>query len=291
MRFDCTKSDNFVNLVEFSNKLRNTRMTITGGFDHSPEAIEQLVLSEFWPKAVPESLIVKSQDAITHRSKSIIGSFVGNLNGKKFLDFGCGNGLCAAAAATSAALSVGYDIVKDEAWADTSVQLSTDWEEVKKHGHFDVVLLYDVFDHVQESHVPTILKQISEISNKDTIIRVRCHPWTSIHGGHLYENLNRAYAHLFLTDAQITKYQTSPVRKITRPMKVYADAWAAGGFNVDKTETHKTNWDHNNIGKFFQEPDVALFINKQSPQQVLGTARWQKDVLPIEFIDFTLSKK
>lgn len=289
MQFECTKIEDFDKFINFSKNLQNPKLIISGEFNESPNAIEEFILSDIWPKAIPDSLIVRSKESIIHRAKSIIGSFVGNLNGQKFLDFGCGNGRCVEAADNSK-LSVGYDIKPDEDWKELNVNLTTNWGDVEKHGIFDKILLYDVFDHIKEDELPNVLQKLSKISGPQTTIIVRCHPWTSIHGGHLYENLNKAYAHLFMTDEQLLKYQTSEVRKITRPMKTYKDAWNSGGFIVEKTDIHKTNWENHGVGKFFQESSIVEFLDKNSPQKVSGTAQWQKDVLPIEFVDFTLKK-
>lgn len=290
MKFASTNPEQFEKLIELSKSIRAPKIVIQGGFNTNPEAIEQLILSDFWPKAVPESLIVRGQEAVSHRSKSIITSFVGNLEGKKFLDFGCGNGGCTATAAMQADYAIGYDITETEEWVD-GINLTTNFNEVKENGPYDVILLYDVFDHIYEDKINSILNQIYSVCHDNTIIKARCHPWTAIHGGHIYENLNRAYAHLFLTDEQLKKYQTSEVRKITRPMKVYNDAWATANFSVIKSDVHKINWEHAGIGDFFSENDVVMFLNKESPQRLLNGADWQKTVLPIEFIDFTLKKK
>lgn len=292
MQFTCTEQSEFPVFLEFASQLTNVKLTMYGEFDQNPDVVEKLILSKYWPKAVSESSIVKPKDtdAILHRSKSVINYFVKSLTGKKFLDFGCGAGHCVEIAKATAKFAIGFDIVENEAWKTFDVKLTTNFDEIKYHGPYDVILLYDVFDHVPEDQNAEMLKRLATVSNSDTIIKVRCHPWTSIHGGHLYEKLNRAYAHLFLTDEQIAKYQTSPVRKIIRPMQAYNNAWAAGGFEVVNQDKHEINW-NNNIGKFFQEPDTAQFLYQKSPQKLSGNAKWQKAVLPIEFIDFILKKK
>jgi len=149
--------------------------------------------------------------------------------------------------------------------------------------------MFDVFDHIPEDKLEDSLKKIHSICHNDTIVKVRCHPWTSIHGGHLYEKLNKAFAHLFLTDEQIKKYQSQFVRKITRPSKVYNEAWDKYGFKVIDSEVHHSmEWDRNN--KFFQDEEVSSFLESKSPQKLESKAEWQKHVLSIEFMDYTLKK-
>ena len=290
MKFTCTNKDQFNSLIELSSVLKSPKFSLSGSFDANEEAIEKLILSEFWPKAVPDSMIVRSQEAVSHRSKAIITSFIGNLENKKFLDYGCGDGSCVITAAVQANYAAGFDIKENDEWID-GINLTTDFSKIKENGPYDVILLYDVFDHIPEDQINGCLNQIHSVCHPKTKIRVRCHPWTSIHGGHIYESINKAYAHLFLSNDQLEKYQATFVRKITRPMKVYNSAWEQANFVVEKTETHKINWEHNNIGEFFGESDISNFLNTESPQKLLGSQEWQKTVLPVEFIDFTLTCK
>lgn len=284
MKFSCSNPSEYGKLIELSNHVLSSILTLSGGLNQSPESIEQLILSDFWPRAVPESLIVRTPEAALYRSRAVINSFVGDLSGKKFLDFGCGDGLCVKSA-INADLAIGYDIVQHRDWDHNN--LTTDFENVMKYGKYDKILLYDVFDHVDECAVPTVMSQIREVADEHTIFHIRCHPWTSIHGGHLYLNLNKAFAHLFLTDEQISKYQTDKVRKIIRPLKTYTETWQNYGFQtVDMVVKKRTL--ANDVGDFFDSPDVVDFLQHRSPQKLDADHEWQQSVLPIEFVDFKL---
>lgn len=249
----------------------------------TPEFIERLVLSEFWPKAVPEAMIVRHKEIAKNRARSIISIIPGGVINKKFLDFGCGTGDCVNAA-SSANLAIGYDITQHQEWVGDN--FTTDFDKVRVNGPFDVILMYDVFDHIL-GNVQEALGQLRSVCSSSTVVHVRCHPWTSVHGGHVYEKLNKAYAHLFLTDAQLEKYQTTNVRKINRPLTFYNEAWKEAGFKIISNVNHKINWD-GEIGQFMNNQDVTEFLDKKSPQAVFGTSEWQNNILPIEFVDFRL---
>lgn len=261
--------------------LENPSLQLTGKLKKDPASLEQFILSDFWPKAVPDSLIVKTESAIKLRAKSIIRSFLPDLADKTFLDFGCGDGSCVHAV-TESKLTLGYDIVKDEKWAN-SEQLTTDFKKVKASGPFDIIMMYDVFDHVPGDQLESVINRIFQVCHANTKVYVRCHPWTSIHGGHCYEKLNKAYAHLFLNDEQLAKYGSGFVRKIIRPINKYRSTWGSM-FKIDKMTTHRRHADKE-VDTFFEKNDLVQLINEKCK----GNADWQQSVLPIEFVDFILS--
>jgi hypothetical protein len=281
MHFSSKDPEEFSELAQFSSMLSNPSISITGSFPTDPDEIEQLILSKYWPEAVPDRQIITSLELIEKRAKVIVEAFLPNLSGKKFLDFGCGTGHCVKFAKETAEIAVGFDITKDEVWDAIDALLFLDFDKVKENGPYDHIMLYDVFDHIPEEDVEEAMVRIAELSHEDTVIKIRCQPWTGIHGGHVYENLNRAYAHLFLSDEQLKRYQTVFTRKITRPIATYMAAWDKGGFKVVSSELHTKS-----LGEFFQDEDVSTFLNKSG----LGVAKWQQDVLPIEFVDYTLKK-
>lgn len=285
MRFTSNIVQDFAKFAELAKLVEAPRLIMKCGFKKDPESIEKLINSDFWPKAVPDPVIVRTVDAMAHRSKSILASFVGELKDKTFMDFGCGNGFCVKYAADKASMAVGFDAKADEGWSKIEALISDDFKSIKDKGPFDVILMYDVFDHIPEKDIDTALHRLRVVCHSDTVIKVRCHPWTAIHGGHVYENLNRAYAHLFMTDEQLSKHQSEYVRKITRPMKTYKDAWSNHGFKAADSKTHRINWAHGGVGDFFSQDDVTDYLASKA---ALGAADWQKRVLPVEFIDFTL---
>jgi len=59
---------------------------------------------------------------------------------------------------------------------------------------YDFILINDVLDHAADPL--DMLEQVNKIRNPETKIVVRCHPWTSRHGTHVYKQMNKAFLHL-----------------------------------------------------------------------------------------------
>ncbi len=257
--------------------------------------IDELIKSSFWPEALPSALIASEDAKVRFRSKTIVRSYVGNVTGKKILDFGCGNGYCTREAISAgAAISVGYDIKRNNTWDEAQPSnlspaivdpiLTTDFDEVLKYAPYDIILMYDVVDHIKPDEVNDAISKVISACDYKTFVKVRCHPWTSIHGGHIYEKLNRAYGHLLLSDDGLAEYQSEYVNKITRPIATYNKVF-------DKFTTLNTN-----INKSYSSDNVSNVMKDKSivnrlQKSLGGDGKWQSDVLPIEFVDYLLSKK
>lgn len=167
--------------------------------------IINLLQSEEWPEAVPAVLICEdTEEDKTERAEGILSLLDENIENKKFLDFGCGEGHVAMKASELSSISIGYDICQTGqlAWeGNDKFILTSDFSKVEKYSPFDVVLLYDVLDHCQS---PTeVLNLVKSVCNSSSRIHVRCHSWMSRHGGHLYKTLNKAWAHLLLTEEEL----------------------------------------------------------------------------------------
>ena len=84
------------------------RSKINKTVENSP--VINLLKSDEWPEAVPEFLICEdTEEDKSDRAEGILDFMGLDLDGKKFLDFGCGEGHVAMKAAESAKVSVGYD--------------------------------------------------------------------------------------------------------------------------------------------------------------------------------------
>jgi hypothetical protein len=253
-----------------------------------------LILSDQWPNEVPQSMVVKNDQQVAIRAKSIVHSYgLPSMRGKKFLDFGCGNGSVAIEACKLGLLAYGYDVKKQ--WSDElispqnlsheigTVDFSTDIDDIILNGPYDFIGVYDVIDHIM-THEEAVeaMSVVKKCSTSDTVIKVRCHPWTSKHGGHLYETVNKAFAHILLSDEEYNRLATVKVRKITRPLIEYDRIFDKAGFtlvNIDKSEIP--------IDPIFtSEPLIAAFEKRLN-----GNADWQSKVLPMTFIDYVLKSK
>lgn len=250
--------------------------------------IKNLVMSSFWPSAVDSTLIVDNEEEKYYRAMSIISMMVGQkIEGKKFLDFGCGEGHSVIAAAQKGAKSWGYDIV-DQKWGelkrddvpDGNAVITTDFEEIKRNGPYDVVLIYDVVDHiVDDNERLQALKNVKSVCGENAKVHVRCHPFTSRHGTHLYKKFNKAYAHLLLSDEDLKEYGGEETAKIKSPVKTYKDLFGESGFEIQSMDAIKTPME-----EIFKSEEMA----KAFGSKVNGDIEWQGHVLPIDFIDYVL---
>jgi len=188
----------------FNKLLEEEKATLSGPASEREKLAEltdlrMLVKSDLWPDAVSKELIsdAKTQNA---RAMGILQTMNIPIAGKKFLDFGCGEGHTVGIAnEVFGAAAFGYDI-KNFEWDNENIVNSL--EEVFKNGPYDVILLYDVLDHAEEPE--TILKTCKKILGPDGKIFVRLHPWFSRSGTHIYKQLNKAYLQLVFNDDELS---------------------------------------------------------------------------------------
>lgn len=187
------------------------------------ENLKLLLSSSFWPAAIsPELICDLNSDEDKHkRANKILDTIDTPIEFLKVLDFGCGEGhVVHNALKQKPAKIVGYDLQASPTWnewqTDTCV-LTTKWDEVVKNGPYNVVLMYDVIDHLEpkeQTHVqasPTdpsknileCLGEIREVMENKAKLYVCCHPWCSRHATHMYHNINKAYIHLVFTDVEL----------------------------------------------------------------------------------------
>ena len=258
--------------------------------------IDLLLNSSEWPEAINDAIIcdTKSDEEKNQRAEAILDIIVNiNLKGLKFLDFGCGEGhVVSKSLEQSPKLSIGYDIVKSEKWVKDNY--TTDWEIVKKLGPYNVILMYDVIDHIISADEELInkLKEIKALLIPNGKIYVRTHPWCSRHATHIYNKLNKAFVHLVFTPQELSAmgYTQEKIRIIKHPLQEYNDLFSAAelviydGPHISKEE----------IEPFFtNNPLIEQKIKahyKDSPFYIL------RDNFPIwtlecQFIDYILQNK
>ena len=171
-------------------------------FEESRQArkdhVKKLLSIEEWPEAVPPYLVASDasdQDQID-RANAVLDAM--GAEGKRFLDFGCGEGWIAKQMLERGAEeATGYDIKRSPTWQRLEgPKFTHNFNELKRL-HYDAVMLYDVLDHAEDPE--DVMKKVEMVLKKEGKVYVRCHPWTSIHANHVYKKgLNKAYAHLFL---------------------------------------------------------------------------------------------
>jgi len=243
--------------------------SISSASENDFEKLKILLESEDWPEAVPEFQITdeSSESDKDERAETIADLFVQLSPGKKFLDFGCGEGHVAKHVSKSN-LAVGYDIyppkIQSSPWdvKSDSLILTSDFGTVRSNAPYDEILIYDVLDHAEDP--VKVLEMAKSVLSENGLIRVRCHPWCSRHGGHLYRKINKAFVHLVFSESELSKM----------------------GIDCDKTITKKVIYPIATYEKYISQANlskVSMEVDNQEPE-----AFFSDNPLVAERIKFSL---
>lgn len=256
------------------------------------ESLKVALNSPKWASAIPDSLIcsTESESDKLDRGQGIIEFFLpDDITGLKFLDAGCGEGHCAYAAITKgASASVGYDIKNKFSTFDhnENLTLTTDFSIVESNGPYDMVLIYDVIDHIEKEDPVDFLKKIKTVLSPNGKIYIRFHPFISRHGGHLYQKINKAYLHLVFTPKELQElipdYTPEPNLNVIFPIKTYQTLISRSGLSLVQDFKKLTE----TIEPFFKIPKIAERIMANT-----GTSSFPEFQMSIQFIDAILTKK
>ena len=269
--------------------------------------IKAAVVGDQWPVAANPTAICnkhKNEDKM-QRAKGVVELMIEtDLAGKKFLDFGCWEGHMAYHAAKQTDLSVGYDI-RERNWPvvgnannnfepTSNLILTTSWEEMVKNGPYDVILIFDVLDHANVKDgldAPgELLKKINEeLLAPDGTIYMRCHPWISRHGTHIYQEVNKAYVHLVLTDDELLSLGMNmgePTHKVIAPIMTYRKWITNAGLHLENERVIREPME-----PFFKTPAISKrIIENCQMKDGNGQLMFPEFQTTIAFIDFILRK-
>jgi 2-polyprenyl-3-methyl-5-hydroxy-6-metoxy-1,4-benzoquinol methylase len=266
------------------------------------EALKTLLESDQWPAAVEPYLIcnVSSEQDKEDRAEGILDLIIDvHLEKLGFLDFGCGEGhVVNRSLMQNPRKAVGYDIAASTTWGrwqpDERAAYTTDWEEVKKYAPYNVVLLYDVLDHIEGADEVVVdnLKKIKEVMAPNARVFVRCHPWCSRHGTHLYHTINKAFIHIVFTGEELAKLGYDKgmwARRIIHPLMTYNNWFQKAGYRLQRKE-QSIKMD---VEKFFHAtPIIAKRIKTHWRDSVEKDLREGKQFplfqLEFQFVDFVL---
>jgi 2-polyprenyl-3-methyl-5-hydroxy-6-metoxy-1,4-benzoquinol methylase len=256
------------------------------------EKLKTLLYSDRWPKAADTQYICKNEPGdFVKRAKGIIDLMIEEpIQNKKFLDFGCGAGYIPKMAGEEkkTTLAVGYDLVTstDLAW-ETETNgwlLTTNYENVAAKGPYDVILLYDVLDHSENAE--DIMAKVEQLLAPGGSVYVRCHPWCGRHGGHLYQQLNKAFVHVIFSEEELARLNMKPekIRRTTQPFVEYEKLFKATKLSLKSQIPIR-----NTVEDFFKdEPIVSSRVEKL--YKIATTAQWPDFQLSQTFIDYHLTK-
>jgi SAM-dependent methyltransferase len=298
------------NLIEKTDKLIESQQVELPVVEYTQPEVEKpvakgsefqeliaLVNSTKWPCAVDPKLICDDSDQDkADRAEGILDLIIDiHLEKLKFLDYGCGEGhVVNRSRLQNPRIAVGYDIKKLEKWEQwekaPNVLFTDDWAEAKNIGPYNIILMYDVLDHMAGSQEELInhLKEIKNILAPNGKIYVRTHPWCSRHGTHLYHSLNKAFAHIVFTEKEIEEmgYKQDEIRKIKLPIHDYSQIFASAGLRIH-SGPHQIK---ESVELFFTNtPSVANRIRSHY-KNVKNTHKNKFPLTPLEnqFIDYIL---
>jgi len=255
------------------------------------DLLKQLLLSKDWPKAAHDDQICNfnsSRESIfrAQNSLNIFDLDEKALNGKRFLDFGCGSGFAAVEAGARGATSFGYDRFESNFWEkNKGVGFFSDWHGVQKevnlNGKFDFVLLYDVLDHVEGEVIESVLSKIYSVCSG--LVFIRCHPFCSRHGYHLHSLLNKAFIHLIFSPQEL---HSLGLKKVEHTLSI-VNVRDYTSFFVKKFKILSEVRIEDPVDKFFNDNPFILnrinnkWFNGESKNDVLSN-------MSCSFLDFVL---
>jgi hypothetical protein len=105
-------------------------------------------------------------------------------------------------------------------------------------------------------------------------IYVRCHPFTSRHATHLYQQCNKAFLHLLTTEEERSELGLKSMTHHQEAIR-YEDEFSSAG--LDTLWTRREILDH--VEDFYFET-----FGKRLPAG-------SRELMRIQFVDFTLTKK
>lgn len=184
-------------LIKIAKKLKAARIGLEIK-NLNGDLLMEIAKAGLWPKAAQSHSIVTTEQQKRQRATAIVTQMLRTVNGLRCLDFGCGEGHVVREMAKQGAKVIGYD----PHHKDSDVQ-TRDWKNVNKQGPYDKILVYDVIDHIPRDKWQNTIDLLKGSLKLDGKIYIRFHPFSSIHGTHLYNSANLAYAHLCFSDKQI----------------------------------------------------------------------------------------
>lgn len=248
--------------------------------------IVELIQTDAWPAAIDSSLICNNNDIQQKKERAeaivdiMLGDYIENL---KILDFGTGEGYtCEALKNKKASKVVGYDIRNNFAKID-GVLLTDNWDWVESQGPYDLILAYDVLDHIEKITSMEALYLMKNVLAEGGQIFLRYHPWIGRHGGHLYEKYNKAFFHTVFSETEldmlVPRTERMHTHKIINTEAFYRSIAFHTGFSILDENVHRKE-----IESFFKDNNLLDRLAKNTYHK-----EFDENNHNIEFIDHVLT--
>lgn len=242
-----------------------------------------------WPVAIPAEQITNDDQKVL-RAQQVVAiireRLKSSLVGMNILDFGCGDGHTTAAMAAEASTTVlGYDINAAAVVANDNYSFTVDRQQVGVEPVYDLIVLYDVLDHIENEDPVDVLTWLATTLKPDGKIFVRTHPWTSRHGGHLYKVKNKAFMHMVLSEEELKPYERElPRQRVTRPNSTYEKWFRSAKLSVVSRKTENAA-----VGDYFSGEVLQRIINNTWGGNIDETTAAR--VMTMQYIDYVLGRK
>lgn len=263
--------------------------------------LKSLLASDNWPQAIDSHLICEQDSEVDKisRAEGILELIIEkDLKDKKFLDFGCGEGhVSYKSLIQEPVISVGYDIEKFKSWdkfgtKNEKLLFTTDLSVVENQSPYDIILIYDVIDHMKKEKAIELLKTVKNLLDKDGTIYLRVHPFCSRHATHLYHKINKAFVHLVFNHQELIEmgYDSPDTAEIMYPIAQYTEIIKESGLYIS----------HNNILRekvepFFKKTPIIkerIRMNyKNSTDKNIKSGGFPEFQCEQQFLDFVIKKK
>lgn len=273
-------------LSNISEILKNYGLPLNNKYENGLNDIKSIISSNDFPIAVPEENLCISEEKKFERADSILNLFIAeDLSNKRFLDFGCGEGhIVIESLKRETLFSLGYDIDLSQCKFEND-NFTSNFDDVVKNAPYDVILVHDVLDHIISIDPINALQNLYELLSADGCLYVRNHPWSSRHGGHLYNKLNKSFIHLILDEIELTRcfgIQPDHTLKITTPIETYKQ-W----FNESNLEIKSQLIIRSDVETIFLDNPV---IKEKIINQFKNSDNYIQN-LEIDFVEYVLKKR
>lgn len=273
-------------LADVKTQLQKRGLPESSKYEQDLQVARSMLDEANWPVAVDPACICDNEEKAYERADNILDLLVGeHLKGKRFLDYGCGEGyVIPKVKERESALVLGYDVDPTKCKFQ-GPDFTADFEIVKQHAPYDIILLHDVLDHVVIIDPIQVLQQVKSVLSPKGRVYIRNHPWSSRHGGHVYLQKNKAFMHLVFDEVELTRiggYTADHNIRVVTPIDTYRFWFEQAGFNVKSEIPIK-----NKVEEFFLLPSpVQDRIKKhwENPETIVNH-------LEISFVDYILEPR